>query len=445
MTTTYSILVTNNAPDCNSEIEQQLSVTGCTTYIVRLASNSNALGPFNVYVDTSIYYSAQTRTQMLNGVVVDFLCVTPTPTPTPTITPTITPTNTETPTNTPSETATPTVTATNTETPTNTPSETATQTPTNTETPTNTPSETPTQTPSETATQTPTNTETPTQTPTNTPTNTSTPTNTTTQTPTNTITQTPTNTRTQTPTNTRTSTQTPTNTQTQTQTPTNTQTQTQTPTNTVTQTPTQTYTPSTTTTLTPTPSTTLPALFAYMIIDQNSIIPKNNLNAWMTSKGSSWKGFNGVPAAPSQIQATFNNQMNAYMSYSGWGVYNPAIITSPISRTSGGVDIYNQYINAYKFQTAQLPVGTMSATSWVTWFVSTAATNGQQYSTIYNGSDAAGLPRTITTNYSNLIVNYTGSTNMPAGVYKVYTTYTDSTFNPAVANLPQYYRGGDFI
>jgi hypothetical protein len=182
-----------------------------------------------------------------------------------------------------------------------------------------------------------------------------------------------------------------------------------------------------------------------MIIDQNSTTPKANLNAWMTSKGSTWKGFNGVPAAPSQIQATFNNQMNAYMSYSGWGVYNPAIITSPISTTSGGVDAYGQPIVAYKFQTAQLPIGAMSATSWVTWFVSTAATNGQQYTTIYNGSDAAGLPRTMTTNYSNLIVNYTGSTNMPAGVYKVYTTYTDSTFNVAVANLPQYYRGGDLI
>ena len=41
---TYSILVTNNAPGCGTEIEQQLTVTGCTTYIVRLASNSNALG-----------------------------------------------------------------------------------------------------------------------------------------------------------------------------------------------------------------------------------------------------------------------------------------------------------------------------------------------------------------------------------------------------------------
>ena len=65
----YSILVTNNAPGCSTEIEQQLTVTGCTSYIVRLASNSNALGPFNIYVDDVIYYSAATRNDMFNGIV----------------------------------------------------------------------------------------------------------------------------------------------------------------------------------------------------------------------------------------------------------------------------------------------------------------------------------------------------------------------------------------
>jgi len=148
----YSILVTNNADGCTTEIEQQLTVTGCTSYIVRLTSNSNAVGPFDVFVDSVIYYSAQTRTEMLNGVVVNLECLTPTPT--------ITPTNTPTPSITPTIGVTPSPTPTNTETPTNTP------TPTNTGTPTNTP------------TPTPTNTGTPTNTPTLTPTNTGTPTNT---------------------------------------------------------------------------------------------------------------------------------------------------------------------------------------------------------------------------------------------------------------------------
>jgi hypothetical protein len=147
---TYTILVTNIAAGCNNEIEQQLTVSACTSYIVRLTSNSNALGPFNVYLDDVIYYSAQTRTQMLNGVVVIIECGTPTPTPTPTVTPT-------------SQTPTPTPT-----------SQTPTPTPTNTVTPSITPtiglSPTPTPTLTSTPTVTPTNTSTPTVTPTNTPT-----------------------------------------------------------------------------------------------------------------------------------------------------------------------------------------------------------------------------------------------------------------------------------
>ena len=70
----YTIIVTNNAPGCAAEIEQQLTVTGCTSYIVRLASNSNALGPFNVYVDPTLIYSAVTRDNMLLGVVVNLQC-----------------------------------------------------------------------------------------------------------------------------------------------------------------------------------------------------------------------------------------------------------------------------------------------------------------------------------------------------------------------------------
>jgi hypothetical protein len=137
----YSILVTNNYDGCTTEIEQQVDVTSCTNYIVRLTSNSNALGPFDVFVDSVIYYSAQTRTQMLNGVVVSLQCGTPTPS--------ITPTNTPTPSITPTIGLTPTPTPTVTETPTNTPTpgggSTPTPTPTVTTTPTNTP--TPTSTP----------------------------------------------------------------------------------------------------------------------------------------------------------------------------------------------------------------------------------------------------------------------------------------------------------
>jgi hypothetical protein len=179
-----TIIVVNTAPGCDNSISQQISATTCNTYIVRITQSTNALGPFNVYLDTvslpNILYSAQTRTQMLNGVTVQLgPCVTPTPsvtpsseTPTPTPTPTLTPTQTETPGLSPTPTQTPTQTETPTSTPTPTPTETPTETPTNTPTPTQTatPGETPTPTPSETPTNTPTPTETPTSTPTPTPT-----------------------------------------------------------------------------------------------------------------------------------------------------------------------------------------------------------------------------------------------------------------------------------
>lgn len=253
----YNIFVVNTAPGCDTSITQQVEVSGCTTFIIRLSQDSNALGPFDVYYGTStflsaatLYASAQTRTQMFNGIVISFECVTPTPTPTPTNTPTPGTTTTPTPTPTSSETPTPTPSATSNETPTPTPTQTTTETPTNT--PTETPTETPTPTPSATIGSTPVPTTTPTSTPSETPTNTPT------ETPTETPTQTPTNTETPTETPTPTNTGTPgeTQTPTPTETPTETPTQTPTETPTVTPTPTNTETPTETPTQTPTPSST---------------------------------------------------------------------------------------------------------------------------------------------------------------------------------------------
>jgi hypothetical protein len=124
----YSILVTNNAPGCVSEIEQQLTVTACTQYIISLTSNSTSLGPFNIYLDDFIYYSAVTRNNFLDGVVVNVDCTTPTPTPTQTMTPT--PTQTVTPGLSPSQTPTITPTPTQTGTSALTPTPTSTPTPT---------------------------------------------------------------------------------------------------------------------------------------------------------------------------------------------------------------------------------------------------------------------------------------------------------------------------
>ena len=398
---TYNILVVNNASGCNdTSVLEQVTATTCTAYIVRLASNSNALGPFSVYVDSSLFGSGYTRTDMFNGVVVYLDCATPTPTPSPTptpaaVTPTQTPTNTVTPTNTASDTPTPTPTVTQTETPTNTP----TTTPTNTQTPTNTstPSDTPTNTPTQTLTQTPT--ETVTSTPTETPTNTPTPSDTPTNTPTQTLTQTPTNTETTTPT------------------------------------PTQ------------TPSATPPApLAAYLFIEPTSA--NTQFSGWFTSVSSPgfFRGFsNGYALATNPV--TYNIQMNNYIQFSGWGGTAPLIGTGITSSVSGGNDAYGNPITAYLFETYKVSAGTVSGDAWFTWIVPTASTNNQIISQI--GYNNAGNPNSLTavntqSSIYNLTVTTTGST-IPVGVYRVYSTYTSPTFRINGATNDIYFKGNTLI
>jgi hypothetical protein len=366
---------------------------------------------------------------------------------TPTETSTNTPTPTTTPTNTPTNTATPTATTTLTATATET------ATPTNTSTPTVTPTQTVTQTATNTAT--PTNTATNTATVTNTPstTATATPTNTTTNTPTNTATNsaTPTQTATNTATPTATTTETPTQTPTATETPTPTQTASET----ATPTPTQTYTPTTTTTLTPTPSTTPPGLQAFLFIDWNQIAARTALSNYLTGQTwystAAWKGYNVAPTNPSINQTNFNNQMNSYLSYSGWGVSEPAIMTAPISTTSTGTDAQGNAIIAYTFQTLKVPAGTLPTSNvptgngqgWFIWLVSTAATNGLQYTTIKQGtSNPPSTNVTMSPTYRNLIVNYTGSTNIPAGTYRVYSSFTLGAFQLTPGTNDLYFQGG---
>jgi hypothetical protein len=284
-----------------------------------------------------------------------------------------------------------------------------------------------------------------------TPTNTATPTATTTQTPTNTPTNsaTPTETTTNTPNNTPTPTETTTQTPTQTQTQTPTNTPTTTTTSTTTQTPTQTQTQTTTTTTTPTPSPTRPALQAYLFIDRNETAIRLALRNYLVAQGvSPFIGFN--ISSPSSVQATFNTQMNAYISYDGWGSSEPAIFTSPICLSDcSGVDAYGNVISQNVFQTVMIPSSTVPVTTeqaWYTWMVPTGATPGQKYSTIRNGnSNTLPLDTTMNTLYNSLIVNYTGSTNIPAGVYRVYTTKPGNGSNIVNSGNNWYFRGGTLV
>jgi hypothetical protein len=174
----------------------------------------------------------------------------------------------------------------------------------------------------------------------------------------------------------------------------------------------------------------------------------------MTSKGSTWKGFNTVPTAPSSNQATFDAQMNAYLSYTGWtgnlsGGSEPAIIQTPICLGGcSGNDVYGNPIVQNVFQTIQIPTGAFTAVSgnWVTVIVPTGATPGQKYSTVKNGTSAGGMiSRTMSATYNSLIINYSGNTNIPAGVYRMYSTYAFTDFNLGTATLPNYFQGGTLV
>ena len=72
---TYSIYVVNNLVDCNTYVDQQVTVTGgCETFIVKLPTNSNADGPFSIYVDsleTIPVQSGITQSQLITGIEID--------------------------------------------------------------------------------------------------------------------------------------------------------------------------------------------------------------------------------------------------------------------------------------------------------------------------------------------------------------------------------------
>jgi len=385
-----------------------------------------------------------------NCTIEEYVYILPSPTPTTTNTPFLTPS--DTPTNTPTltETPTPTITATPTQTsPVPTPSRTPAQTPlppcdTPTPTPTAAVTPTPTGTVGASPTPTPTTTETPTQTSTNTPTTTQTSTVTPTNTETTTLTPTPTPSPTETssPTPSVTETVTPT----QTSTPAETSTQTPTPSVTETTTPTPTITPTNTVTPSITPAV---EFVSFLFIDSNQPAVRTQLDNYMTSQGSTFRGFN-INSPNLNNSTTFNLQMNSYVRYSGWGVSEPSIKTGATYNISRGFDNFGVPIVANRMTTTQIVSGTTTpngVAAWYTWLVPTGATGAQRYS---NFSRTFNNPTgtTVVTqrgNMSSILFNYTGASNIPNGVYRVYSSFTNTGFRITQNNTNIFFRGGTLI
>jgi len=145
---------------------------------------------------------------------------------------------------------------------------------------------------------------------------------------------------------------------------------------------------------------------AYILFDAQT--GATALNSWMLSQGSTFRGMfiNG----PSTTFATFQSQMNSYISYSGFGVTTFDLLPTPITQNEDPIEWFNES-------------AIWSATNvWVNMLVPSCAIcdNG-----VYGLMDDSGTP-THTTNATYRSFNfYYSGTSIPEGYYRLYTTYSD--------------------
>lgn len=115
----------------------------------------------------------------------------------------------------------------------------------------------------------------------------------------------------------------------------------------------------------------------------------------------------------------------------------PAIIQSDIPQTSGGSDDFGKYIQKYSFKTIKINKGTLKEYGWVTVLIPVSALandtlkqisigyyakNGTKI--VSSGTNSATMLNTNPMLHSYLL-NYTG-TRIPAGKYRIYSTYSST-------------------
>jgi hypothetical protein len=192
-----------------------------------------------------------------------------------------------------------------------------------------------------------------------------------------------------------------------------------------------------------TPSATQLPLGAYLFIEPTS--GASAIGQWQQSQGVYFYGFTNM-SQPSQAYQYFQDDIDAYVSFSGWssGVF-PTVIRASVPQTSGGNDSYGQPIYAYNFVTTQVNSSVCPTEAWYTWFIPTSLTNNGVQSQITLSLAGPGDGFAVTMNstiYSNTYVS-TGGT-LPAATYKVYTTFPDSQFQITnVSNI--YFRGNTVV
>jgi hypothetical protein len=213
---------------------------------------------------------------------------------------------------------------------------------------------------------------------------------------------------------------------------------------TLTPTPTPTITP----TITPTP--TLPAKYAYLFIETynvDGVTGNQSLGQYMYNLGNTnFYGFTNGFTPDFTNPTQFAIDMNRYIDYSGFTSGSlPEIRTQIIPRVSGGEDEFGNPIVAHNFTTHEIPANTVNKMAWYTWIIPTGGTIGVQETIDYNNN---GNPNILTSSNTeddikSVAFTYTGST-LPAGTYRVYTTFADTSFR-LMNNETIYFKGGSVI
>jgi hypothetical protein len=206
------------------------------------------------------------------------------------------------------------------------------------------------------------------------------------------VSPTPSNTASNTPTNTSSGTACPTSTPTNSLPPTNTPTSTSTPT------PTSCYNPQ-----------------AYILFDSSS--GATALNSWMLSNGSAFRGMN--LNVPSTTFAIFQSQMNAYISYSGFGTTTFALFPTSITP--------NQDPIQWLFGPDWTGVNT-----WVNMLVPTCPICDDGVYTLV-GKDG-NINNSTNPTYRSFEFYYSG-TSIPQGYYRLHTTFGNTGMRLANSSL----------
>jgi hypothetical protein len=178
--------------------------------------------------------------------------------------------------------------------------------------------------------------------------------------------------------------------------------------------------------------------------------PDTDLFAYMIANGASnWFGFqvSGLPNFPIDV-----NDFLLWMDWNGFvtGTTNNTngTLQSIVPQTSGGLDDFGNVIDAFNFETTEIPANTVTGQAWYVILAPLNLTNNLAYKTV--GISYNDAPQSLT-NYNtessvrSTNINYVGS-NWFNTTYRVYTSSQNNGFTNGVQGVldttNNFFKGG---